>query len=645
MERRYVLFKMNIKEKLAQVEVMKVLIVIGIFLMSITIVWGLTSQTETENFKVTFEFSKNSIIDKCLDIDIQNLNNEPADVNLFAILNETNINTEEFNVTMYEWVALDTEFPTYDSENVINYYAYPNETNSTFSLQDNCENFNLTHYFCNDTRTFQNGTEEKLKCQWEEAKMGALKNTDKFEYDYGEIKIPKYSLEPEDTETDDFGTIETTNGTKKFRICFKTPILNNDGGFGSKGTFYLDLNGEIFWDKTNSSWWNESWDYKREIGNLTSNFSYMNITYDSDMQADFDDLRFTNVANDTELNFTISDKSDGNWVTVRVHNIDSSIYMYYGNADVTTTSSASDTYFNPVSAYYLDDNLATTNVIDSLYNNAGTASEITSGLSSTGKISTSFSFDGTEKYVDCGNNTNLAGASMSISAWVYKTEDTAANRYIISKFGSSGAGSWLLRILADETVNFLWNVGGTTNEGITSTGTIPLNTWTYVVATYENGAQKIYIDGSEDGSGTSTSTKITTEDITYIARRTGITDYFNGSIDEGIIHNKALTADQVYQLYTQNEPVYTLGDEESQALPDCRFNGTVKDGDGNVINGARIVIATAETDVAYGNTSSDASGLWNLNVSVDGNYTVYAYEDGNLTRPGDIKPYVECIRV
>jgi len=42
-----VVFKMNIKEKLAQVEVMKVLIVIGIFLMSITIVWALTLTDHT----------------------------------------------------------------------------------------------------------------------------------------------------------------------------------------------------------------------------------------------------------------------------------------------------------------------------------------------------------------------------------------------------------------------------------------------------------------------------------------------------------------------------------------------------------------------------------------------------------------------
>lgn len=77
----------------------------------------------------------------------------------------------------------------------------------------------------------------------------------------------------------------------------------------------------------------------------------------------------------------------------------------------------------------------------------------------------------------------------------------------------------------------------------------------------------------------------------------------------------------------------------------CTFNGTVKDGDGNAINGARIVIDYAGTDVSFGNTTSDANGLWNLNVTADGNFSVYAYQPGNITRPGDIKSYVECIRV
>jgi len=246
---------MDLKKKLAQVGIKKIFTIIGIMLMTCFVFYSgvvnaeeptIPSQTETENFKVTFEFSKLGIIDKCLDIDIQNLNSSsPVDVNLFAILNETSINTEEFNVTMYEWVALGTEFPTYDTIDIINYYAYPNETNETFIYPEICwnETSNLTHYPCNDTHTYQNGTEEKSKCQWEETKMGALKNIDKFEYDYGEIKIPKYSLEPEDTEIDDFGTIETANGTKKFKICFQTPIVNNNGAYGSKGTKLILLGG------------------------------------------------------------------------------------------------------------------------------------------------------------------------------------------------------------------------------------------------------------------------------------------------------------------------------------------------------------------------------------------------------------------
>ncbi len=84
--------------------------------------------------------------------------------------------------------------------------------------------------------------------------------------------------------------------------------------------------------------------------------------------------------------------------------------------------------------------------------------------------------------------------------------------------------------------------------------------------------------------------------------------------------------------YVQGEPVTP-----------CTFNGTVKDGSGTAINGARIVIAESVSDDFYANTTSDANGLWSLNVSVNGNYTVYAYQSGNKTRPGDIYPYVECI--
>jgi hypothetical protein len=106
------------------------------------------------------------------------------------------------------------------------------------------------------------------------------------------------------------------------------------------------------------AWWNSSWNYKRQInitetsGSTLNNYSTLiYVPYDSDMQADFDDLRFTNDAEDTELNYWIENKSDGNyayvWVKIPTLTASSitSIYMYYGNiSPVITTSSFNNAF-------------------------------------------------------------------------------------------------------------------------------------------------------------------------------------------------------------------------------------------------------------------------------------------------------------
>jgi len=102
------------------------------------------------------------------------------------------------------------------------------------------------------------------------------------------------------------------------------------------------------------SWWNSSWERKRPINLSVSSGSTpkgyqvkLNITYDSDMQTDFDDLRFVNGSENTELPYWVEEKSNGEWAVVWVkvdQNITTdnyTIYMYYGNPSATSESNGS----------------------------------------------------------------------------------------------------------------------------------------------------------------------------------------------------------------------------------------------------------------------------------------------------------------
>jgi len=105
------------------------------------------------------------------------------------------------------------------------------------------------------------------------------------------------------------------------------------------------------------AWWNSSWTYKKPInvsvssGSTVSNYQVlMNVTYDSDMNADFSDLRFVNGSENTELSYWISSKVNSSYANVWVK-VDQpittnnyTIYMYYGNAGASTTSNISATF-------------------------------------------------------------------------------------------------------------------------------------------------------------------------------------------------------------------------------------------------------------------------------------------------------------
>lgn len=109
---------------------------------------------------------------------------------------------------------------------------------------------------------------------------------------------------------------------------------------------------------TEWAWWNASWNYKKEVtitensgSGLTDYQIPFNITYDAKMQNDFDDLRFLNSAETTELNYWIEDKVDGSWayVWVKVPSItassNTSIYMYYGNSGASSGEASATSVF------------------------------------------------------------------------------------------------------------------------------------------------------------------------------------------------------------------------------------------------------------------------------------------------------------
>lgn len=106
------------------------------------------------------------------------------------------------------------------------------------------------------------------------------------------------------------------------------------------------------------AWWDSGWTRKKQV-NISensntdmSNYSVrMVVTYDSDMQVDFDDIRFVNGTENTELGYYLINKTDSNHAVFDVFvdeglkaNTNTTVYMYYDNAGATSTSEGEEAY-------------------------------------------------------------------------------------------------------------------------------------------------------------------------------------------------------------------------------------------------------------------------------------------------------------
>jgi len=240
----------------------------------------------------------------------------------------------------------------------------------------------------------------------------------------------------------------------------------------------------------------------------------------------------------------------------RVNNLgEDSIDMYYGNDAVSTTSSASDTYFEPVSMYYLDDNAN-----DFVGSNDGTVNGAT--LSS-GYINGSYDFDGSDDYIDLNSDLGMNGKNkISVSFWIYPNDLT--NNY-----------GGLFTEDQDDATDFSIRSPTGTNDvtalinGISVTSTddcLSDNTWSHIVTTYDSAKFYLYVDNDLKDSADLTSSLDITGNL-VIGQDRGLSRYFDGKIDEVGIYDYALSSTQIEALYNQTAPTYTLGSEETLSNP------------------------------------------------------------------------------
>jgi len=221
---------------------------------------------------------------------------------------------------------------------------------------------------------------------------------------------------------------------------------------------------------------------------------------------------------------------------------------------------------NGLVAYWaLDENSGNT-ATDSAGSNTGTL--LNGPTWTTGQYNSALSFDGTDDYVDLGTgNFNLTD-SLTVSAWVNVSSANSGYATII------GRGQYLypfwLQLDIENKIRF--GIRTTSANYLTTDTRLNTGQWYHLAATYQNGERIIYINGQPSKSDTLTGALYQKSgEKTLLGNTPNSTAYFNGTIDDVRIYNRALSAQEISDLYN-NAPV-TLPDEPPACTPNWSCSG------------------------------------------------------------------------
>ena len=215
-------------------------------------------------------------------------------------------------------------------------------------------------------------------------------------------------------------------------------------------------------------------------------------------------------------------------------------------------------------------------------------------------------FDGAGDFLSIANNVTLqmGSGTFTLEAWVLRNASGAAHTI----FAKGGASTGL--VLGITSTNILRFTDTTTN--IDSTGTIPVGVWTHVAAVREGTGTnqlKLYINGSNDGTGTSATNFTQTEQFQVGRDRSGTSD-FNGYISNA----RVVKGTTVYtgNFTPSTTPLTAITNTSLLCLQDNRFKDNSTNAFAITVNGDTRIskLAPFNPPASYSTASYGGSGYF-----------------------------------
>jgi hypothetical protein len=211
--------------------------------------------------------------------------------------------------------------------------------------------------------------------------------------------------------------------------------------------------------------------------------------------------------------------------------------------------------------------------------NDGTVNGATLTEDRFGNAESSFSFNGIDQYLNLGSF-NPFISSGSINVWINESNGTEGLNYIISKFDGSSppwpdnsiSRSWMLyrhNPQYGSLMTFELSQDGEYAVDVFSDFQGVSGTWTCLTVTFELGVIKFYKNGILMSQSSAPMTSVYSSETPVLVgisaqgsgpEAAGVGGYFDGLIDDIGIWNRALTPEEVQELFTLDACTFTVYD-------------------------------------------------------------------------------------
>ncbi|UCC22533.1 MAG: LamG domain-containing protein [Planctomycetota bacterium] len=186
------------------------------------------------------------------------------------------------------------------------------------------------------------------------------------------------------------------------------------------------------------------------------------------------------------------------------------------------------------------------------YDSAGDNDGVLNGSAAwtSGQIGGALGFDGSGDYVQVPHDDSLTLISAgTVAAWVNLND--SYRQAIVAKQPSTSSGNYFLFTSTGRHMGFgISNGNWTKKVWVYTPGDAITNEWAFYVGTFDGDTVNLYENGVLVNSLPNTITPIATSQPLYIGRWQNNSDWdCDGSIDEVMIFNRALSAAEVEQLY------------------------------------------------------------------------------------------------